>query len=308
SYPIAIFVLFIAMICLGSWPNLQVASKSNFSCFYKNYSIGILFTSFIVFVVGILTSKVGFNELSKSTPALFALLAGVVWNVGNILLSRSINMIGMSVAFPIGVGIALVEGVITNYIKQPAGNAWFLFSGVFLLLSAIICDAFACYLRDKSCLVKRKKFFLGVLLSVLAGVLLGWTYRILMESMLSISPISAYSAFLFFSIGVFISTVAIFYLYNAATNGNKNRTSFSKLSIAAGVTWAAGFSCVLLASNAAGFAISDALSQGATLVAALWGVLFWKEFLNKKKLTLIVIGSFVLYALAICLIITSHYF
>jgi glucose uptake protein len=34
----------------------------------------------------------------------------------------------------------------------------------------------------------------------------------------------------------------------------------------------------IIAAGAAGFAISYGLGQGATLVAALWGVFIWKEF------------------------------
>jgi len=39
----------------------------------------------------------------------------------------------------------------------------------------------------------------------------------------------------------------------------------------------------ILASGKAGFAISYGLGQGATLIAALWGVFIWKEFKGATK-------------------------
>ena len=46
----------------------------------------------------------------------------------------------MSVAFPLGVGIALVLGVIVNYLGIPTGNPLLLFGGVALIVIAIICN------------------------------------------------------------------------------------------------------------------------------------------------------------------------
>ena len=42
------------------------------------------------------------------------LLGGVVFNASNILLSASVSLAGLAVAFPLGVGLALVLGVIVN--------------------------------------------------------------------------------------------------------------------------------------------------------------------------------------------------
>jgi glucose uptake protein len=48
--------------------------------------------------------------------------------------------------------------------------------------------------------------------------------------------------------------------------------------ILGGVIWGVGMSFNILASGRAGFAISYGLGQGATMVAAVWGVFIWKEF------------------------------
>ena len=53
-----------------------------------------------------------------------------MFNLSNILLVAAIDIAGMAVAFPIGVGLALVLGVITNYMASPVGNPMLLFLGV----------------------------------------------------------------------------------------------------------------------------------------------------------------------------------
>ena len=50
------------------------------------------------------------------------------------------------------------------------------------------------------------------------------------------------------------------------------------IGILGGAIWNLGMSLSIVAAGAAGFAISYGLGQGATLVAALWGVFIWKEF------------------------------
>lgn len=73
----------------------------------------------------------------------WVILGGVIFNASNILLSASISLAGMSVAFPLGVGIALVLGVIVNYLGIPTGNPLLLFGGVALIVIAIICNGVA---------------------------------------------------------------------------------------------------------------------------------------------------------------------
>jgi glucose uptake protein len=50
-----------------------------------------------------------------------------------------------------------------------------------------------------------------------------------------------------------------------------------------GLIWGVGNSLNLIAAGKAGTAISYGLGQGATLVAALWGVFIWKEFKYAPK-------------------------
>ena len=58
----------------------------------------------------------------------------------------------------------------------------------------------------------------------------------------------------------------------------KGTTRLHLVGILGGMIWNLGMSLSIIASGVAGFAISYGLGQGATLVAALWGVFIWKEF------------------------------
>lgn len=51
-----------------------------------------------------------------------------------------------------------------------------------------------------------------------------------------------------------------------------------------GIIWGIGNLFSLLATEKAGAAISYGLGQGATMVAAFWGVFIWKEFVGGPKI------------------------
>ncbi|ODN44012.1 hypothetical protein BGC07_05935 [Piscirickettsia litoralis] len=302
-------MLFVAMLCWGSWANFQRLASVSFIRFYINYSIGIFLAALIILGIGFYYVPAMMSDSDKFSALGFALLAGLVWNGGNILLTKAIRLVGMSVAFPIGIGIALIEGVITNYIAQPSANVYLLFTGVATIVFAIFIDAYACYLRDKSKHAAHGSK-IGIFYAVIAGLILGWVFRILMISMTKPEHISAFSAVPAFAFGVLLSTLVLGYIYkNKFKNSNERFKAKSfGYSIAAGLVWATGLSCVLFGSAAAGFAISDALSQGATMVAALWGVFLWKEFASYKKTWPLLALGFVSYILGLGLVIMSHYF
>ena len=150
SYSVALIMIFITMLCWGSWANTQkMASKKwRFQLFYWDYALGVLLVSLLLaFTMG----SVG-NEGRSFIPDLTqadssslwsAFLGGVVFNLANILLVVAIDIAGMAVAFPVGIGIALVWGVVVNYIKTPVGNPLILFIGVAAVAIAIIINAFS---------------------------------------------------------------------------------------------------------------------------------------------------------------------
>ncbi len=326
SYTLAIIFCFITMICWGSWANTQklVTGKWRFELFYWDYVIGILLFSLIAaFTLGS-TGEQGrsfIDDISQAstTNLASAFLGGIIFNLANILLVSAIAIAGMSVAFPVGIGIALVLGVIINYAAVQKGDPVLLFAGVILVSLAIILNAIA---YKKQAAVTKKPGTKGILLSVLAGVLMSFFYRFIAASMdlnnfenPEPEKMTPYSAFVVFAIGIFISN----FLFNTIMmrrplEGSPltykeyftGKFSLHLVGILGGIIWGIGNLFNLIAAGKAGPAISYGLGQGATLVAAIWGVWVWKEFKNSStQITRLLAGMFIFFLIGLSLIIYS---
>lgn len=293
SYPVAVLMCVITMLCWGSWANMQkLASKEwRFQLFYWDYCIGVvLLTLLMAFTLGSNgSSGRGFlDDLSQASGEYigYALLGGIIFNIANILLVAAIDIAGMAVAFPIGIGLALVIGVVTTYRVDPSGNPVILFAGVAAVAVAIVVDALA-YRRLPSS--GEKTAVKGIVLSILCGILMGQFFQFVARSMpASLEQINdpamagmltPYTALVFFSVGLFLSS----FVFNTAvvpwgdyfTKGN---VRLHVVGILGGMIWGVGMSFAIIAGDVAGYAISYGLGQGATMVAALWGVFIWREF------------------------------
>ena len=318
NYILAVVFCLITMICWGSWANTQkLAGKSwRYELFYWDYVIGLLVMALIfAFTLGSFGSNGrGFPEdLAQADFKNIgsAFLGGIIFNAANILLSSAIAIAGMSVAFPIGIGLALVVGVIINYMGSQKGDPLFLFLGVGLITVAIIFNALA-YKKASSNSVKITTK--GILVSVLAGLLMSFFYRFVAASMdldNFVNPahgmMTPYTAMVIFSLGVFISN----FLFNTILmkkpiSGEptsikayfKGKLSIHMVGILGGSIWAIGNSLNLIAAGKAGAAISYGLGQGATLVAALWGVFIWREFKGAPKSTNVMLSIMFIFFLA----------
>ncbi|NJO70491.1 MAG: multidrug DMT transporter permease, partial [Bacteroidetes bacterium] len=185
TYSIAVALTFITMLCWGSWANTQKLAKGyRFELFYWDYVIGILLFSLLLgFTLGSTGEKgMSFTENIRQASVqdiLSAMLGGVIFNLSNILLVAAIAIAGMSIAFPVGVGLCMVLGVIINYIATPKGDAFSLFVGVGLVTLAIIFDALAYRKMAASNKTTPAK---GIILSVLAGFLMAWFFRFVASS------------------------------------------------------------------------------------------------------------------------------
>ncbi len=304
SYVLAVILCFITMLCWGSWANtLKLASKEwKFQLFYWDYSIGVLLlTMILAFTIGSTGSEGrGFVEdlgLAQGSNLWSAFLGGVVFNLANILLVAAIDIAGMAVAFPVGIGLALVIGVITNYLATPLGDPLLLFAGVAFVALAIIIDAIAYgKLPSDSKEASKTK---GLVLSIIAGIAMGFFYRFVAASMATdfVSPevgkLTPYTALVIFSLGLLLSNIIFVtaIMYKPFTGEKvapfdyfKNGTpKLHLVGIIGGMIWSIGMSLSIISTSAAGFAISYGLGQGATMVAAFWGVFIWKEFKDAPK-------------------------
>ena len=302
SYSLAVILCIVTMLCWGSWGNTQKLSGKSwrFELFYWDYVTGILIFSLLL---GFTLGSIGENGRSftadiaqaGSGNIFSAFLGGVIFNASNILLVAAMAIAGMAVAFPVGVGIALTLGVIINYIFAPQGNPVILFAGLALIVAAIIIDALAYKKHSAS---QQKVSGKGILLSVGAGILMSLFYRFVASSMTTdfVSPeagkLTPYTAVFFFAIGVVISNFLFNYILMkkpiegeplSFSDYKKGSFGVHLTGILGGVIWCLGMSMSILASGKAGFAISYGLGQGATLIAALWGVFIWKEFRGASK-------------------------
>ncbi|MBE0674627.1 MAG: multidrug DMT transporter permease [Bacteroidales bacterium] len=323
SYSLAIILCVVTMLCWGSWGNTQkLAGKSwRFELFYWDYVLGIvLFSLLLGFTLGS-SGEGGRNftaDIAQADPKnmLNSFFGGVIFNASNILLVAAMAIAGMAVAFPVGVGIALALGVIINYVAAPKGNPLMLFIGVGFIVAAIIIDAIA-YRKHSASLQKVSKK--GILLSVSAGILMALFYRFVASSMATdfVTPepgkLTPYSAIFFFAIGVLVSNFLFnYFIMKKPFEGKplsfkdyaKGSLGVHLTGVFGGVIWNIGMSMSIIAAGKAGFAISYGLGQGATLIAALWGVFIWKEFKgSSKSVNSLVFFMFIAYLVGLALLV-----
>jgi glucose uptake protein len=331
NYPLAVFFTIMAMVCWGSWANTQKLVQSNwrFELFYWDMVIGIYILSIAAaFTVGSMgnSGRSFLSDLAQSDTKsiLSAMLGGLVWNLGNILLVAAIAVAGMSVGFPIGGGIAWVLGILVNYtlVVMDKGstpdNKMLLFSGVLVIVIAIL-FSMAAYRKLAS--GQKKPTLKGILLSVSAGLLIAFFYGLVVNSLDNsyvaggTGTLTPYTAIFFFATGVLISTLfinPIFMRYPVEGNAVKLKEYWKGtgkthlLGILGGAVWMLGMILSFMAAGSAGPAISYALSNAAPVVAILWGVLVWKEFARAPQGTnrLLVI-MFIAYLVGLALITYS---
>lgn len=299
SYPLAVVFCVVTMLCWGSWATTRKLARADwrFELFYWDYTLGVLL---ITLAFGLTLGSSGAEgraflpDLSQASAAsiISALLGGVIFNLANILLVAAIDIAGMAVAFPIGIGLALIIGVIMNYVAAPVGNVALLSAGVVLVTLAIVLDALA-YRRLAGGSPGAKSSTKGLVLSVTCGVFMGTFYRFVAAAMYAdpahaqSGKLSSYSAVFLLAVGILLSS----FVWNAIAMkkpvvgaavgfhdyfAGSLRTHMT--GVLGGLIWGAGTSLNLIASGRAGFAISYGLGQGATMIAAFWGVFIWREF------------------------------
>jgi len=324
NYSLAVVFCIITMLCWGSWANTQkLAGKTwRFELFYWDYVIGILIFSLLSALTLGSFGKEGRSFIADLRQAdtsniLSGLLGGFIFNAANILVSAAIAIAGMAVAFPVAIGLALVVGVIVNYAASQKGDPVFLFAGVALVAIAIIINAIAYRKASKG---NQQVSTKGIVISLLGGLLMSFFYRFIAASMdlenfenPAAGKMTPYTAVFIFSVGVFLSnfifnTLLMKKPLQGSPTGYKEyfKGSFRlhMVGVLGGLIWGIGNSFNLIAAGKAGAAISYGLGQGATLIAALWGVFVWKEFRQAPKGTNgLIAAMFVLFIAGLGLLI-----
>lgn len=310
SYSLAVILCFVIMLCWGSWGNTQkLAAKSwRYELFYWDYVIGmVLFSLLLAFTLGSIGSegRPFLQDIAQaSSSAVWSIvIGGVIFNASNILLSASTSIAGMSVAFPLGVGLALVLGVFNNYrvaLQQGTdpGNVTLLALGVALVVAAIVCNGVASAQKGDSGISKKDQRK-GIILAFLAGLIMSFFSSFVMRAMdltnfaaPAEGKVTPYTATVIFTLAVLSSN----FIFNTIVMKKpfvgepvsysqyfKGNAKTHLVGMLGGAIWCLGTALSYITAEKAGAAISYALGQGAPMVAAIWGVFIWKEFKGAPK-------------------------
>jgi glucose uptake protein len=322
TYGIALLLAVLSLVCWGSWINTYKMARWRFELYYWDYALGALLAATVAaFTVGSLGFEFGGGDgfvflddllrASKHSIA-YGLMAGAIFNLGNLLLVASTAVAGMSVAFPVGLGTALIVSVILNFIVKPAGNPTMMFIGAGLVAAAVVLSVRAhkglSLIRSeqviksgKSRTMKPKVSWKGIVLALAGAFFLGLYQLPLAMSRVPDTGMGPYAAAVIFCGGIFVSTFAFnLFFMNLPVRGEplemleffRSSAKQHTLGICGGIIWGAGTVCYLVASSAAaptpdpsgmpilllGPATLSAVAWGTAIVAALWGLLAWKEF------------------------------
>jgi glucose uptake protein len=301
TYQSALGLMILSMLCWGSWANtLKLCPRYRFQLFYWDYAIGLALAAL---ALGLTAGSLGHSgptllaDLPATAPILilYAVIGGAVFNVANLLLVAAIDVAGLAVAFPVGIGLALVIGAISNYVIKPEGNPLLLFGGVALVAVAIVLDAMAYRKREATAKATTAR---GLIISLAAGVLMGGFYPFVAKSLNGVpgapSP-GPYAVSVFFAIGLLISNIPANWLLMIKPLDGKPRVNgadyfrapigWHLAGILGGAIWCVGGVSNFVASGAhlVGPAVSYTIGQGATMVSACWGVFVWREFAGAPR-------------------------
>lgn len=318
TYWMALLFMVVSMLCWGSWAStMKLTPRYPFQLFYWDYVVGALATSLFwgLTLGSIYGGDLSFGNNFRQVDAkhtVYALVGGVLFNIANLLLVAAIDLAGLAVAFPIGIGLALVVGVLLNYLITPKGNPFLLFGGVALVVLAIVLNAIAYRRRE---LQKKALSLRGIQISVACGILMGISYPFIVKAINGVHSYGPYSVSFMFVLGIALCAVPVNYLMmrrplagGAPVDGKsyfKFPGHYHLWGTLGGAIWCTGTVLNFTASHAQiiGPAISYAIGQGATMISAIWGVFVWKEFADApasaRKLILPMFLSFIFGLLAV---------
>ena len=312
TYGTALLLMLTSMVCWGSWPNLlKKLPQWRLEFFYFDFTLGLLVTA-VVYGMTLGSGEMGASgfivALSQAGPreALFAVVGGFIWNIGNILLLNSIMLVGLAVAFPIAAIPAIVLGIGASYWLNPVGNAMALVTSAVLLLIAAQTTA-AAYRRLGSVVTGNRST--GIAIALVSGFLIGFFPPFVTAAFSGSAGLNAYALTVFFTVGAFLATlVSLPVLLKKPLVGEAGTltgyfggsTGQHVLGLLAGAVWCTGTVFNFISASLVGVAISVGIGSGAPMVGALWGVLVWGEFAKSQRSSkTLIAAALVLYAVGV---------
>lgn len=339
----SLLLLILTLVCWGSWVNSQrLVFKWRFELFYYDFTLGLAACVLIAaFTLGSLNSQ----ELTVSDNMMiagyrkmaYAVAAGVIVNLACMLLVAATSLSGMAVAFPLSFGIGLVVMSVTNFIGNPqSSNALLLFVGLVLVLMAVLVDivayrshldAMAAASKSGPMLDPRTKLPVrtplaarGIVLSLLSGVVWGFFFPVVDASRGGDNGVGPYGLAALIGVGMFFSTlVYVPFFINFPVQGDpvqvrdyfKGAKKQHIWGILGGFVWAVGLLATLVeaaapASVRTSPALAVGLVQSVPILAALWGLLAWREVKGSTQgVKMLLLGTIVLYLAGLALVSLS---
>jgi glucose uptake protein len=160
----ALLVLVVSLVCLGSWINTfkAVGRTWRFELFSLDFALGAMVTALVLaFTLGTMGSDLGFADrtlVAGHTASALGVVAGVVFNLGNMLLLAAVSLLGASTAFPFVVGVALI---VSSWFQFREGNALYLSGGILLMLIAVFFETRSARLRESQVETKKDTALTG---------------------------------------------------------------------------------------------------------------------------------------------------
>lgn len=319
TFSVALLMMITSAICWGSWANTYKGVKNyRFELFYWDYAVGIFLVSLIYALtlgsIGHDANSFLNNVHSADTSNIVStMVGGAIFNLANLLLVAAIDMAGLAIAFPVSIGIALVVGVVSSYILQPKGNAGLLAAGVICAVIAVILDGKAYGSLGSAGRPTTKK---SIVTCIVSGVLMGLWAPFVTRSMTQGNTLGPYSVAVFLTLGALLSCLIwnVYFMKKPLVGEPVSFSEFFRgpssghlLGVLGGFIWGTGMVFNLVAASFTGVAISYAIGQSAPMVAALWGVLAWKEFKGANSTAkMFLVLMFVFYFLAIVLVAKAN--
>mmetsp|Transcript_56556 Transcript_56556/g.156485 ORF Transcript_56556/g.156485 Transcript_56556/m.156485 type:complete len:355 (+) Transcript_56556:170-1234(+) len=343
SFADGLILALVSLACWGSWSNTAKDISKPFNDFYYDYTLGLLCLSLVAYATlghAVFLAETGDGK-GSATRVVAAWLAGALFNLANVLLIEGIRMAGLSVAFPVGIGLALVLGTLLTYFADGGAASTqspaMLFAGVMFAFFAILAQVQAnatkvTYEKLPDTAINANKavasgggneggggkYRRGQFVCVLAGVTMSLWSPLSAFSMTGGGCLTPYSSFLVFATGVCCTTPLVCLFVRPLLGGTEFEPKFDFEAYArapitshgmgclGGMVWALGTVSSLISGKTIGMALSYSIGQSAPMVATLWGLFLYKEFDGAPKAAWTFIGiMFMCYVIAIGLIAGS---